>query len=335
VRCVPGVTRLPATVLALLALLALSHCRPAPAEDAGSPPAPDASVADAGLPDAWVPPTAADYCRETVGFFCPFYLRCGRILAATPEECRATFMESCLARYQSRYAALEAAGLLSLSVEGMRACASHLATVPCQRQLKDLDGPCGEMWVGHQPAGGPCGLDVESLVCAPGTSCSLGLDFCGECRPLALAGEPCGAEVSCGPQGTCQGGTCTARIPAGDSCADGGPCVVGATCQEGTCQGYAVVGEGEPCDQSHRCPYRSVCSSSRCVRTPLLGEPCTPAIPCASGRCGSPDGGPTLCLPVVPEGAPCTSLYDCATVSCTGGVCGAVPGRCFDLDGGT
>lgn len=310
--------------LALLAAtLTLGACAaPPPEVDAGLPPA------DAGPEDAGPPPlTAAGYCEATAELFCDYYLRCGRIVAASPEECRATFLETCNQRYEPRYVDLEDAGLLHLSREGVAACAAHLASVPCAQQLGDLMGPCGAMWVGTQPVGGACGLDVESLTCAPGATCVLGVTLCGACRPAATEGGACGDGGSCAAGLACVQGRCVARRLPGEACSAEQPCVVGARCEGGFCYGPLVVGEGEVCDATHRCRYRSTCIAERCVRSALLGEDCAGRA-CASGRCVT-EGAAQVCRPLLEPGAPCTTQAECRSASCVSGTCQPLPGVCF------
>lgn len=276
------------------------------------------------------PPRASEYCERVEAFFCDFYLRCGRMAGVTTvEECRAVFREQCNARYEQRYVGLEAAGLLELSAEGIAACRDHLESVSCEEQIRDLDGACGAMWVGKQPAGGRCSYDVESLVCEPGTACTLGLDFCGECRPAIEDGGACGEAssepVSCGPNASCVGGVCKARIPVGQPCGEGDLCVLGASCTNGVCRGPTYVGLGESCDQVRRCPYKSHCEGGVCVEDVLLGESCRDA-DCSSGWCSSEE----TCEALLPAGAACVSSLQCASMLCYDGRCRDLPGPCFD-----
>lgn len=237
------------------------------------------------------PPTATDYCERTVDFFCAYYVRCGRVVASTEEACREHFLETCNADFEPQYIALEAEGLLSLSESGMAACEAHLETVVCSEQLFDLDGGCGAMWVGAQPVGGACAPGIESFVCAPGSACVLGLDFCGTCQEAAAVGASCAAqEVTCETSARCVDGSCVTRSLPGAACSDTQPCVVGAGCTEGTCVGFDVVAVGEACDRDRRCPYGAECVSGLCEVAPRLGEPCS-SVPCATGTC---EGG--LCV---------------------------------------
>lgn len=302
--------------------LLLACSAPAPV-DGGVLPDGDAGQPDAG-PRA---PTAADYCEASADFFCAYYLRCGRMVAADAAECRAVFLESCNERYESRYVDLEDAGLLQLSAVGLDACRAHLETVPCAQQLTDLMGPCAAMWVGTQPAGAACGLDVQSFTCAPGTHCVLGLDFCGTCKPASAAGGPCGDGGTCVATAACVSGACVTRRQVGEACSTSEPCVVGASCSGGFCVGPLIVQENEFCDATRRCPYRSTCLGGRCVRSALLGESCVDRS-CASGRCVT-EGAAKVCRPFLEAGATCTSPSECRSASCVMGTCRPLPDACF------
>ncbi len=302
---------------------ALLSCTPTgqPGLDAGA-------ADDAGSAEA---PGADEYCETIEAFFCDFYLRCDRMAGVTTtEECRAVFEEQCNARYEPRYAALEAASLLRLDADGVEACRAHLADVPCEEQIHDLDGPCGAMWVGEQPEGGACGFDVESLVCAPGSECTLGLDLCGECRPLAAADGACGdaaeTHVTCGAGASCEDGRCVARVAVGDPCTPDDRCVIGARCDEalGLCVGPQYVGLGESCDQTRRCPYKSHCAGV-CVEDAMLDEGCA-TTSCASGWCGAAE----TCEVLLVSGATCASSAQCSSGLCLDGLCRDLPGPCFE-----
>ncbi len=283
----------------------------------------DVAVPDAA-PDAAPPLTAADYCEATVDVFCPYYVRCGRMAVADVDECRGVFLEACNARYEPWYAALEADGRLTLSAEGIEACAEHLAEVACEAQLFDLDGPCAGVWSGLGVAGDPCGPGLESFVCDAAHVCVVGLDLCGTCEPSVGAGEACApGGPRCVGAAACVDGTCVARGLPGAACGDEAPCVLGASCVDGACAGFEVVAEGEACGQGRRCPYRAACSAGTCVAQPLLGEACAPAVGCASGRCV--DG---TCVALLGEGEVCASPTECVSGAC-GGTCGALPSACF------
>ncbi len=292
-------------------------------EDAGAP-ARDGAVTDGAAPASDAIP-AREYCESIATSFCAFYMRCGRMVAKDEAECRTVFLETCNAKYEPRYVDLERAGLLALSRGGVDACAAHLAKVSCVEQAQDLDGPCARMWSGSSPEGQPCGIDVESFVCGAGTTCILGLDFCGTCEKAAARAEACEpGTIRCAPDDACVGGTCVARALPGQSCSDTKPCVTGSTCSAGQCVAPAIVGEGEACDAKHRCAYRSYCDAGKCVRASLAGEPCTSTRACASGWC---DG--TKCVAPKGEGVACGADAECSSAQCAGDVCTPLPSACI------
>ena len=292
-------------------------------------------VQDALLPpeDLRPPPPspAAGYCERSVSLFCPFYLRCGWIVAEDLDECEATFLEACEAVYEPRYRALEEAGHLALNPRGevWRRCAEHLSAVSCGAQLNDLDGPCGDLWVGLQPAGGSCGPGIESLVCASGSACRVDLSLCGRCEEVLPRGAACtaGEGPRCAPEAYCDAGEgrCLARGAPGAPCDETSDCLLGAYCIEDRCAVAARAGVGEPCDRLNRCPYRSECLAGRCVASALLGEECGAERRCASGWCA---GG--RCAPFTAAGAPCQSGQSCASGRCDGGLCAPLISACFE-----
>jgi hypothetical protein len=291
--------------------------------------APDVAHADLPRADSAAPVSPEAYCTTLVESFCAFYLRCGRVVATTPEACRAYFLETCGSRYQPFYLALVEAGLLQLSSAAVAACKTHLATVACDQQLHDLDGPCA-LWVGQQPAGGHCGIGIESLVCDSQSACAVSPSLCGACRALAAPGASCSSiEVTCGSNAACLGGTCRARVAVGQSCDATTPCVVSASCTGGLCVGPTFVGLDESCDASHRCRYGATCISKTCHKDAMLGEACGVDTACASGRCASAGGGGQTCQALHEAGQPCTTGGDCLSGGCLGTSCDTIPGACF------
>lgn len=264
---------------------------------------------------------ARGYCEITVGVFCDYYLRCGRMAEDDMAACRSTFLETCNAVYEPHYAALADGDRLALSRDGLAECAAHLRQVDCEDQIFDLDGGCASLWVGKVEAGGECAPGIESFVCDDASTCVLGLDLCGTCEPAVGIGDPC-ADNRCKPPGTCVDDVCVAGALPGDACGDVQPCVSGAWCDDDVCVTYAYVGLGDPCDATHRCPYRSACVGSTCQQSALLGETCGPA-GCASGWC---DAG--VCALLGAEGDACTGGWQCLSGACDG-TCVGLPGVCF------
>jgi len=271
------------------------------------------------------PPQAADYCESIVDSFCGFYLRCGRMDVDSVEACHAPFLESCNAVFEPQYVELEAAGLLSLSVEGLAACEQHLADVACEQQIFELTGPCSQIWAGTQATGEGCGLDVEYYVCDPASTCTIGLDFCGTCETLLEPGDDCTAEgTSCGPAGFCDAGVCRARVPNGEPCTPDDRCMAGSGCLAEVCQGPSFVAQGEACDATHRCPYLTTCVGGSCVPTARLGEACSAATPCEAGTC---EAG--TCQAPGPDGAACSGNAACSSGLCIDDVCAPRPSVCL------
>lgn len=303
--------------LALLGLAACSSSGGGVLVDAGSldTPSEDAGVA-----------RAADYCESIVDFFCPFYLRCGRIAESDLVSCRQTFLETCNAVYEPRYVALEAAGFLALDSAGLERCEAHLAAVACQEQSLELSGPCAEIWRGKAPPASPCGIDIDGFVCAPGSTCRLDLSFCGTCVTSAATGDSCGVELAaCVQPDRCVGGVCLAPAAVGASCAERG-CIGGARCVAQICEPRVFALPGQSCDATRRCVYRAACVGGVCVKTGLLGESCSAAAPCASGRCDSASG---RCVALATAGESCTKGSECLSARCLGGLCDALVGGCL------
>jgi len=300
------------------ALLFAAACTPT------APPPPS----DAGVPDAGVdagPPAVSDYCELTADAYCSFYLRCGRMAVPDEETCRGVFLESCNGRYERVYSALAQVGLLSLNADGIAACRAHLMTVECLQQAQDLDGPCGQMWQGQQPVGSACGLGIESLVCAPQSTCVLGLDFCGTCRATVDDGDGCGDGIACAPTSSCINGQCVARARAGEACPGEVRCVLGTSCINGTCAAPTYVGVGDACDQVRRCPYRTRCNGGFCEETALLMESCNGAGSCTTGYCGTDN----TCQPLKDALEACSASGECVSGVCSNGNCMTNPGVCF------
>lgn len=253
----------------VLALLAAAACGSGGGDDdvADARATPDAARADAS-------PTL-DYCTATADAFCTFYLRCGRMVADDLGDCRVAFAQGC-ARYDARYDDLVDAGLLTLSADGVAACVAHLATVACEDQPRDLSGPCATMWVGTSPAGAPCGLDVESFVCEPGTTCRLDLSLCGECAvgepssgggapTLAVENGPCGGDVRCPYRSTCLDGTCHRDALLTEGCGPSTACTAGR-CVDGTCA--PLLDDGGVCASGGDCLTGRCGDDGRCASLP-------------------------------------------------------------------
>ena len=87
-----------------------------------------------------------------------------------------------------------------------------------------------------------------------------------------------------------------------------------------------IVGEGEACGGSKRCPYRSQCAGGVCVRTELVGEQCGGEVGCASGFCSASE-----CRPLKGMGEICGEASQCVSGRCRpggGGLCDPITWSC-------
>jgi hypothetical protein len=277
-------------------------------------------------PGPSTPSGAIDYCEAIEPFFCDFYVRCGRMDVDTAAACKAPFLASCNAVFEPRYIDLESAGLLALDVDGIDRCRQHLETVACDQQIQELTGPCADMWRGQQATGESCGLDVESFVCAPGSECVLGLDFCGDCRPLVEVGNTCvpGTDT-CGNEAYCDGSICRARVRNGEACGSADRCLTGSVCDNAICTPPAFVAAGETCDQRHRCPYLTACISNTCQPTAATGAACTTDGTCELGFCNAS----SVCEAPRANGGSCDRASQCSSGLCDGTTCQARPSACI------
>ncbi len=281
-----------------------------------------------GLPDLPDPdpdpPQASEYCESIVDSFCDFYLRCGRMDVASVDLCREPFLASCNTVFEPQYVALEAAGLLTLSAEGLLACEEHLGVVACEAQIFELTGPCSGLWSGTQGVGEGCGLDVEYYVCDPSAACTIGLDFCGTCETLLAVGDDCTTEAStCGPEAFCDAGACRARVPNGETCTPDDRCMAGSGCIDALCQGPTFVALGDACGATARCPYLTACVGGVCTSTVGVGEACSASAPCEIGLCA---GG--VCVAPRDDGEACGGNAGCSSGMCIEGMCEPRPSGC-------
>jgi hypothetical protein len=277
-------------------------------------------------PGPSTPSGAIDYCEAIEPFFCAFYVRCGRMDVDSPAACKAPFLASCNAVFEPRYIDLEAAGLLSLDTDGIEQCRKHLETVACDQQILELSGPCANIWRGQQAAGESCGLDVESFVCAPDSECVLGLDFCGDCRPLVDVGNACNPGTdTCGNDAFCDANICRARIRNGDACGSGDRCLTGSVCDAGVCTPPSFVAVGDSCDQRHRCPYLTACVAGTCQPTAATGAPCTSDGTCELGFCNAS----SICEAPRANASACDRASQCSSGLCDGTTCQARPSACI------
>ena len=170
--------------------------------------------------------------------------------------------------------------------------------------------------------GGACAAarECQSAVCTDGVCCNT--DCTGTCRSCKLPGSvglctlvpngtdpenECEAQpiASCGRDGTCDGfGACRLWVP-GSTC-------VNQSCQEGVqtntrlCDGFGTCSPALP--PTTLCsPF--ACEPGGCRTRCTIDNDCAGGFSCAAGQCK------------VSQGLPCQNGAECATGSCTDGVC--------------
>jgi hypothetical protein len=198
----------------------------------------------------------------------------------------------------------------------------------------------------------PAGLCIEHSNCAQDELCF------GTCKPVippGAQGQPCGTLIGCNAGLQCQGvlcwdessvETCVAAPAAGSSCnpppacGDAGVslafgycsreqfCIEGPGDAGATCATYVPLGGS--CQTDSQCDD-GYCSGGICTALPTSG-PCLDGEWCAQGAfCTTPpDGGPAVCVALLPKGAVCDGFEQCAAPNeCVGqpdgsGLCGPV-----------
>lgn len=129
------------------------------------------------------------------------------------------------------------------------------------------------------------GSSGEACPCAFGLWCDTSAGGPGTCRPWATSGPCDPLNSACGPELSCDGGTCRPLPGPGESCSAALPCGQGYECH-GTCQPW-----------------------------PRVGESCTRK--CLGGWCAiSPGSSSGLCVAYLPLGASCTNGFTCITGDC-------------------
>jgi len=221
-------------------------------------------------------------------------------------------------------------------------CAGGLSCVAnrCQ-ELPAAGGSCLESLCGALevctagPDGGLC-LPRKGLgeACQPG-QCQAALGcFGGRCEPLELdAGVACVTGQTC-PQGTaCVGlsaggpGRCLAPIGEAMACGADQDCSAELACvpQDGGAWCRRRLPLGASCLTGRACPLDAVCADGRCLRAPLIGEPCAALRQCGEGRCAPTpylDGG-FVCAPLSQGLEGCATDAECASGACFSGRCRA------------
>jgi len=242
------------------------------------------------------------YRAELEGADCDFAVRCGLM----PDR------QTCLALDRASDETLQ---LISSAVFGdvrydatkARVCVEARRTRSCEELLsiaRQVEAACKGVFTGSAPEGGPClvagecaaeGVCDRSACAGTGDACCL-----GACAPLPakapVGGDcsavPCVDEAYCdqsdgsegGGGGGMAAGTCVVRVDNGQACTDSNGCKDGQRCGDGKC--YILSKEGGQCNPGLERACLSIddwCdpASSKCVKLPAAGQPCTPG----SNRC--------------------------------------------------
>ncbi len=158
----------------------------------------------------------------------------------------------------------------------------------------------------------------------------------------AATGAACAMENDCadapGAAPRCLYGRCVAHLPA----TDGSPCdaqssttvgdctarLIGTPgtfwCDDtlGTCQALGPLGSA--CSKTAACAPGTRCTAGVCSSLAAMGEPCAARSDCAHGlACVRGAQGSRACASAKVGGAPCKDSDECASFSCSMGICAA------------
>ncbi len=278
-------------------------------------------------------------------------------------------------------------GRASINVDAFTQCLIRTSAASCNTAL--FDEACLTRFTGTIADGAGCYADVDCA--SPDAVCQSDCaDACcvGTCHPKFKEGEPCDLFASCEPGLRCDGYCLTGDI--NSTCDNALDCDFDAWCDDTahrcrptfapgaactgilqcggdtTCIGLSVTSSapghclrnsqpGDPCDDL--CHGNLYCDGSgTCQALPLIGESCSPIIPCAGANaicsggvcvmrsdigvaCGSQTCLPGLfctselndpnpvCAPRRAEGEPCAAPNHCDSYLCSG--VAAQPGVCL------
>jgi len=127
----------------------------------------------------------------------------------------------------------------------------------------------------------------------------------------------------------CSGGLCTPRRAQAQPCTSTDMCMPGLRCSGNVCQAFRD--DGQSCNASGDCRNLLACMNAAggnvCgpVLAPLLA-PCGnisgQQVRCAEGYCETMGPNNGTCQPLKPDGATCAGAAQCASFTCTAGMCG-------------
>ena len=194
-------------------------------------------------------------------------------------------------------------------------------------------GQCGQC-VNPAALGEACS---QVLVCAEDGECDPESSVCVTKTPKSATGQPCESDFSSiegnceNPMDLCVDNVCTTYTlaQAGEACGDTGDklCALGSICIDDVCVSEpAAIGatcqvpDGEDeMKRSALCPVNSRCDTltSTCVALAAAGEDCLGDAECARGNyCSN-----LTCAPKEPIDSDCDSSSECASDTCSDGIC--------------
>lgn len=125
--------------------------------------------------------------------------------------------------------------------------------------------------------------------CAPGYWCERDSRTCrvlpneGERCESDFGGDPCRGALVC-TRASGLSGVCRVGVAPGASCNFDTPCQPGLRCSvSSVC--VPLVGTGGACASAQNCPPLHECIAEVCTPYGVVGETCSPTLPCAEGNC--------------------------------------------------
>lgn len=158
---------------------------------------------------------------------------------------------------------------------------------------------------------------TETIRCAAGLNCDPVTNVClgGFCAP----GSPCGdisADSDCPENYFCVGNFATPPTCQRPGSV-GAPCSKGSDCDSSFCDPFgetcaALLDTGEPCTDNTECES-GFCSGTLCNPSFGPGQPCPSedSAECQGGYCDTADPANPVCTAFLPEGAACTTSFEC------------------------
>ena len=242
--------------------------------------------------------TVDNACAKFADAECGLLARCNLLSAAQAAACTADFTAACEAKSDLKKAV--AAGRRSLDGAASACCLHHVRDLQACLGNNEGDPSCAGATTGLVPLAGDCFAKED---CASGV-CDLSATCPGKC----IAGVPLGA-----PCGTA----------AGIQCAAGLLCNGKSVCAPLACEGQPC--KDDKCAGGLNCVTNPATMVKTCVKSPGLGDACTPEEITCDLETSSCDlmvtaGGITgTCAAQGDVGAPCYEVFNCkAGLYCEG-----------------